>query len=456
MTRNAPQPPTHRVVIVGGGFGGVYAARSLRKAPVDITLIDRRNVHVFSPMLYQAATGAAGLSDVSQPLRSMFRRQRNAQIILGEVNGIDVGRRVVRLSDDTDIGYDSLIIAAGMRSSYFGNDAWQDHAPGLKTLEDAADIRRRVLTALETAEREPDANARHPWMRMVVVGGGPTGVELAGALAELTRVTLRDEFRAIDASSAQVILVEAMDEVLPQWPPSLRTAARRHLEELGVVVRTDTSVVDVDGEHVDLRMDEVVERLDARTVVWAAGVRPSSLGRRLAASIGAAVDRAGRIIVEPDLSVPGHPEVFVVGDLAAVKRLDGGPVPDVAQKSIQSGRHVGRTIAARLRGRNVEPFRYRDLGDLAMVGRFRTVARLPFGNFSGILPWLLWLGVHLYYLNGIQTRMLVAIRWLASTFTGARGSRLITGRYATYGALPPVGALSGTTGSAGMRDRSAA
>ncbi len=386
----------------------------------------------------------------------MFRRQRTARVILGEVTGIDVGRRIVRLSDETDVPYDSLIIAAGMRSSYFGNKGWQDHAPGLKTLEDAADIRRRVLMALETAEREPDPEARRPWMRMVVVGGGPTGVELAGALAELTRVTLRDEFRAIDTRLAQVILVEAVDEVLPQWPHALRKAARRHLEELGVVVRTETSVVDVGAEHVDLRMDQVVERLDARTVVWAAGVRPGALGRQLAAAIGATVDRAGRIVVEPDLSVRGHPDVFVVGDLAAMDRPDGRPVPDVAQKSIQSGRYVGRAIAARLRGRPAEPFRYRDLGDLAMVGRFRTVARLPFGNFAGILPWLLWLGVHIYYLNGIQTRMLVAVRWLASTFTGARGSRLITGRYATYGALPAVGARSTTTEPARERNRSAA
>jgi NADH:ubiquinone reductase (H+-translocating) len=456
MTRHATQPAPHRVVIVGGGFGGVYAARTLRKAPVDVTLIDRRNFHVFSPMLYQAATGAVGLSDVSAPLRSMFRRQRNVRVVLGEVSGIDVTRRSVRLSDDTEVEYDSLIIAAGMRSSYFGNDEWQAHAPGLKTLEDAAEIRRRALMALEAAEREPDPDLRRQWMTMVVVGGGPTGVELAGALAELARVTLAGEFRAIDPRSAHVVLVEAVDEVLPQWPESLRRAARRYLEELGVVVRTGTSVVGVDADHVDLRVDQIVERVDARTVVWAAGVRPGALGRQLATAIGAPVDRAGRIIVEPDLSVPGHPEVFVVGDLAAIVRPDGRPVPDVAQKSIQGGRHVGRTIAARLRDRAASPFRYRDFGDLAMVGRFRTVARMPFGSFEGILPWLLWLGVHIYYLNGMQTRIHVAIRWLASTFAGARGSRLITGRYATHGALPSVGALKATTEPAGVRDRSAA
>ena len=456
MTLDSSQARPHRVVIVGGGFGGVYAARTLRKAPVDITLIDRRNFHVFSPMLYQAATGAVGMSDVSQPLRSMFRRQRNVRVILGEVTGIDVAKRLVTLSDGTSIDYDSLIVAAGMRSSYFGNDAWEEHAPGLKTLEDAAEIRRRVLMAFETAEREPDPDRRREWMTMVVVGGGPTGVELAGALAELARVTLREEFRAIDTRSAHVILVEAVDEVLPQWPETLRAAARRHLEGLGVVVRTGTSVVDVDSDHVELRTGEVVERVDARTTVWAAGVRPGALGRHLATAIGAPVDRAGRVVVEPDLSVPGHPDVFVVGDLAAVARPDGQPVPDVAQKSIQGGRHAGRAVAARLRGRPAPAFRYRVIGDLAMIGRFRVVAKLPLGDFSGILPWLLWLGVHLYYLNGIQTRVIVAIRWLSSLVTGARGSRLINGRYATYAALPPVGALNRTGELAGIRDRSAA
>lgn len=456
MTLNANQPERHRVVIVGGGFGGVYAARTLRHAPADVTLIDRRNFHVFSPMLYQAATGAVAASDVAQPLRAMLRRQRNARVILGEVTGIDVAKRQVRLSDGTDVDYDSLIVAAGMRPSYFGNERWRDHAPGLKTLEDAAEVRRRVLMAFETAEREPDLDRRRPWMTMIVVGGGPTGVELAGALAELARVSLRAEFRAIDTRSAQVVLVEAVDEVLPEWPESLRAAARRQLEELGVVVRTGTSVVDVDADHVDLRMGQVVERVDARTVLWAAGVRPGAFGRQLATAIGAPVDRAGRIVVEPDLSVPGHPEVLVVGDLAAVAQPDGRPVPDVAQKSIQGGRHAGRTIAARLRDRPCRAFRYRDIGDLAMIGRFRTVARLPFGSFAGILPWLLWLGVHLYYLNGIQTRLLVAIRWLSTLLTGARGSRLIAGRYATYGALPPIGTLDGRRELAGVGDRSAA
>jgi NADH:ubiquinone reductase (H+-translocating) len=456
MTANANSAPSrHRVVIVGGGFGGVYAARSLRKAPVDVTLVDRRNFHVFSPMLYQAATGAVAPSDVSQALRGMFRRQRNARVLLGEVTGIDLESRGVELSDGAVLEYDSLVLAIGMRPSYFGNERWRDHAPGLKTVEDAADIRGRVLTALEAAEREPDAERRRAWMTMVVVGAGPTGVEMAGALAELTRVTLRDEFRAIDPRSAHVILVEAADEVLPDWPASLRAAAHEQLEELGVVVRSATSVVDVDADHVDLRMGAVVERIDARTVVWAAGVRPGALGRELVSELEAPVDRSGRIVVEPDLTVPGHPEIFVVGDLAAVARPDGRPVPDVAQKSIQGGRHVGRTIAARLRDRPAAPFRYRDLGDLAMIGRFRVVARLPVASFAGIPAWLLWLGVHIYYLNGIQTRLLVAIRWLASAFTGARGSRLITERYASHGALPPIGALDRQE-APGVEDRRAA
>jgi NADH:quinone reductase (non-electrogenic) len=458
MTPNATanQPQRHRVVIVGGGFGGVYAARALRRAPVDVSLIDRRNFHTFSPMLYQAATGAVAPSDVSQPHRSMLRRQRNARVILGEVTDLDLDAGEVRLSDGTAVGYDSLVVAAGMQPSYFGNERWRTHAPSLKTVEDTAEIRRRVLMAFETAEREPDADERRPWMTMVVVGGGPTGVELAGALAELARVTLRGEFRAIDPSTVRIILVEAVDDVLPGWPDWLRAASRQQLEELGVTVRTGTTVVDIGPEHVELRSGQVTERVEARTVLWAAGVRPGALGRQLATAAGVPVDRAGRIVVEPNLSVAGHPEVFVVGDLAAVATPNGQPVADVAQKAIQGGRHVARAIAARVRGEPTPEFRYRDIGDLAMIGRFRVVARLPYLHFAGIGAWLLWLGVHLYYLNGIQARLLVAVRWLWSLLTGARGSRLIVGKYATYGALPPVGSFDGAGEPAGVGDRSAA
>lgn len=432
----------HRVVIVGGGFGGIYAARSLRRAPVDVVLIDRRNVNVFSPMLYQAATGAVGTSEIARPLRDILRKQRNAQVILGEATGIDAPRREVLLADGSSIAYDSLIVATGSQYAYFGHDEWREHAPSLKSLEDVAEIRRRVLLAFETAERETDPERRSAWLTFVVVGGGATGVELAGAIAELARGTLAGEFRAIDPRDARVVLVEQLDGVLPEYPEDLSAAARRQLEELGVVVRTRTSVVDVESTHVLLRTYDTDEPLDARTVLWAAGVRASTFARRVALALGATTDRRGRIVVEPDLSVPGHPEVFVVGDMAAATRPDGAVVPAVAQGAIQGGRHAARVISARAQGRPSPEFRYRDIGDLAMVGRFRVVARLPVLSFAGAFPWLVWLGVHLYYLSGFQNRLLVGLRWAWNLFTRARGSRLITAPHAAQGSLPRLGALS--------------
>ena len=456
MTAKALEAERHRVVIVGGGFGGVYAARALRRAPVEVVLIDRRNFHTFSPMLYQAATAAVAPSDVSQPLRAMLRRQRNTRVILGEATEIDAALRTVRLSDGTAVDYDSLIVATGTQPSYFGHDEWREHAPGLKTLEDATEIRRRVLVAFEAAEREPDPDLRRAWMTLIVVGGGPTGVELAGALAELARDTLRSEFRAIDPRESRVILVEAVDQILPGWPEFLRASARQELEDLGVEVRTATRVEDVSPTHVDVRADGNVERIETRTALWAAGVRPSAFGRRVARALAAPTDRVGRIVVEPDLSVRGHPEVLVVGDLAAISDDAVEAVPDVAQKGIQGGRHAARVIVERLRGRPAPPFHYRDIGDLAMVGRFRVVARLPFIALTGLAAWLLWLGVHLYYLNGIQTRLVVSVRWAWSLFTSGRGSRLITGAHATYGALPPIGAFQGARELPGVKDRFAA
>ena len=446
----------HRVVIVGGGFGGVHAARALRRAPVDVVLIDRRNFHTFSPMLYQAATGAVAPSEVSQPLRAMLRRQGNARVILGEVTDLDAARRLLHLSDGTSVDYDSLIVATGTQPSYFGHEEWRDHAPGLKTLEDATEMRRRALLAFEAAEREPDPERRRAWMTLVVVGGGPTGVELAGALAELARQTMRSEFRAIDSREARVILVEAVDEILPGWPEFLRAAAREELEQLGVEIRTGTTVQDICPTHVNMRAEGGKVRIESRTAFWAAGVRPSAFGRRVARALGAPTDRIGRIVVEPDLSVRAHPEVFVVGDLAAIAGTDGEPIPDVAQKGIQGGRHAARGIVERLRDRPAPAFRYRDIGDLAMVGRFRVVARLPYMALTGLAAWLLWLGVHLYYLNGIQTRLVVSVRWAWSLFTSGRGSRLITGSHDTYGALPPIGSLEGGDDLPGVRDRSAA
>lgn len=443
-TRRQRQDPDavtpHRVVIVGGGFGGIYAARGLRRAPVEVVLIDRRNVNVFSPMLYQAATGALGASEISRPLRDILRRQRNARVILGEATGIDAQRREVLLSDGSAVPYDSLIVASGSEYAYFGHDEWREHAPSLKTLEDVAEIRRRVLLAFETAEREIDPERRSAWMTFVVVGGGATGVELAGAIAELAHA-LVTEFRAIDPRQTRVVLIEQLERVLPEYPQALSALARRQLEGLKVDVRTGTSLVDVESSHVVIRAAETDERLDARTVLWAAGVRASTFARRVAAALGAATDRKGRIVVEPDLSVPGHPEVLVVGDMAAAVRPGGALVPAVAQGAIQGGRHAARVIAARLRGKPSPEFRYRDIGELAMVGRFRVVARLPLLSFGGTLAWLVWLGVHLYYLRGLQNRLVVSMRWASNLFTGARGSRLITAPHASHGGLPLLGAL---------------
>jgi NADH dehydrogenase len=452
----------HRVVIVGGGFGGfggIQAARGLRRAPVEVALIDRRNVNIFSPMLYQAATGALSAAEISRPIRDILRRQRNARVILGEATGIDSQRREVLLSDGTSVPYDSLIVATGSQYGYFGHDEWRDHAPSLKTLEDVAEIRRRVLLAFETAERETDPARRSAWMTFVVVGGGPTGVELAGAIAELARGTLADEFRGINSRDASVVLVEQLDRVLAEYPKALSTVARQQLEELGVVVRTNTSMVDVESSHVVLHADDADERLEARTVLWAAGVRASTFARTVAATLGAATDRNGRIVVEPDLSVPGHPEVLTVGDIAAVPSPGGALVPAVAQGAIQGGRHAARVISARLQDKRSPEFRYRDIGELAMVGRFRVVARLSFLSFAGALAWLVWLGAHLVYLSGSQNRLLVSLRWVWTLFTGARASRLITGPHASHGSLPRLGVLSDAAPSAALtqtRNRSSA
>ena len=430
----------HHVVIVGGGFGGTYAARALRFAPVNVTLIDRRNFHVFSPMLYQAATGGLAGSEISQPLRGLLRNQRNARVILGEAVGLDAERHAVLLSDGTAIPYDTLVVATGTRHAYpAAEPRWRELAPGLTTLEDAAEVRRRVLLAFESAEREPDPERRRAWTTFIVVGGGPTGVELAGALAELARDTLRREFRSLDPRESRIVLVEMSDRLLTEYPKKLSAAARRQLEQLGVVVRTGTMVSEIEESHVTVATGSISERVAAHTVLWAAGTRPTTFGRRVATDLGATVDRTGRIVVDRDLSVPGHPDVLVIGDLAATPRRDGSAVPAVAQGAIQSGRHVGRVVEARRRGRPAPAYRYRDIGELAMVGRFRTVARLPIAHFSGPIAWLLWLGIHIWYLQGLENRALITVRWLWAVLTGGRGSRLITGAHAAYGALPPIG-----------------
>jgi NADH dehydrogenase len=422
--------PLHRVVIVGGGFGGLYAARELgRDRRVDLTLVDRRNFHLFQPLLYQVATGALSPGDIAQPLRSILRRQRNTTVILGEATGVDLDGRRVLLADGGPIEYDSLIVATGSSHAYFGHDQWAPVAPGLKTIENATEIRRRILIAFEAAEREADPARREAWMTFVIVGGGPTGVELAGAIGEIAHDTLRRDFRSISPPDARIVLVEMVDRVLTSFPMKLSRKATLALERLGVAVRTGTTVVAIDEEGVTLKVGEREERLPARTVLWAAGVRATSFGKALAEAAAPTTDRAGRISVGGDLSMPGHPEVLVVGDLAQMPWRNGQLVPGVAQGAIQSGRHAAKVIRARLDGRTAEPFRYRDKGNLATIGRGKAVADLGrFRQFSGFPAWVLWLVVHILYLIGFANRLVVLVRWAWSFITHGRATRLITGK----------------------------
>jgi NADH dehydrogenase len=434
----SPQQP-RRVVIVGGGFGGLYAARELGKAPeVDVTLVDRRNHHLFQPLLYQVATGALAPGEIAQPLRSIFRKRKNITVLLGEAVGLDAENREVLMSDGGPIPYDSLVVATGARFSYFGHDDWAKVAPGLKSLDDAIGIRRRILIAFEAAEREAVPERREEWMTFVVVGGGPTGVELAGALGEIANDTLKRDFRAINPGDARILLVEAMDRILPTYPPDRSASARRQLERLGATVRTKTKVVGIDDRSVRVGTDAGEERIPARTVLWAAGVQVTSFARAVAKATGAETDRSGRVLVTPELTIPGRPEIFVIGDAAVQPWEKDRPVPGVAQGAIQPGRHAGRTILRRLRGEATPPFRFRDLGDVAVIGRLSGVTNIPWlgplGRTGGFLAWMLWLLIHITYLIGFANRIVVTVRWAWSFFTHGRSSRLITGEPL----LPPI------------------
>jgi len=431
-------PAVHRVVIVGGGFAGLYAAKELGRDPrVDVTLVDRRNFHLFQPLLYQVATGAVSPGDIAQPLRSILRRNANTSVILGEAIGIDLDARQVLLSDGGPIPYDSLIVATGARHAYFGHDDWAPLAPGLKTLEDAIEIRRRILIGFEAAEREADLERRREWLGFVIVGGGPTGVELAGALGEIAHDTLRRDFRTIDSQAARIVLVEALDRLLPTYPERQSRSAARQLERLWVTVRTGTRVIGVDegGVTVQAEVADGVarqERIAARTVLWAAGVRAASFGPKVAEAAGIETDRAGRVPVQPDLTLAGHPEIFVCGDLAICPQLNGRTVPGVCQGGIQTGTYAARLIRRRLDGRTLPAFRYRDRGDVAVIGRLAGVTNIgwlgPLGRQSGLLAWLLWLGIHIFYLIGFANRIVVITRWAWTFLTHGRGTRLITGQ----------------------------
>ncbi|TMA28643.1 MAG: NAD(P)/FAD-dependent oxidoreductase [Deltaproteobacteria bacterium] len=404
--------------MVGGGFGGLYAARALRRAPAAVTLADRSNHHLFQPLLYQVATAALSPANIAVALRRVLRRQRNVSVVMAEAVAVDLRRKRVELQGGA-LDYDYLVLATGATHSYFGHDDWAAHAPGLKTLDDALEIRRRMLLSYEAAERETDPDRREALLTFVVVGGGPTGVELAGALAEIARHVLLRDFRRIDPAAARVVLVEAGPRLLPAFPADLSQAALERLQRMGVQVRLGIAVTGIDGRGVALG----AERIESRCVLWAAGVQASPLAR----SLGVPLDRAGRVPVEPDLSVPGAPEVFAIGDLAAMKMPDGRPVPGVAPAAIQSGRHAARNIRRLLRGEKTEPFRYLDKGSLATIGRAAAVAQIGRLHLSGFIAWVLWLVVHILTLIGFRNRFIVLIEWAVVYLRYERGARLITG-----------------------------
>jgi NADH dehydrogenase len=427
----------NRVVVVGGGFGGLQAVRKLRGAAVDVTLVDRQNFHLFQPLVYQVATGALSAAEVAAPLRSVLRRQANARVLLAEVTGFDLERRQVVLNHLPNgrrgelLGYDTLVVAGGSRYSYFGHDDWRARAPELKSLAGALEIRNRILTAFEAAEVELDDERRQSWLTFVVVGGGPTGVEMAGQIAELARETLRRDFRSVDTRRARVLLVEMADRVLTSFPLSLSHKAECALEKLGVTPLVGHTVVDVSSGSVAIRSATgEIEDVAARTVIWAAGVAASPLAAALASTAGSQVDRAGRLTVTADLTLPDHPEVFAIGDMVRVAQSDGTitALPGLAPVAMQEGRYVARVIRNRLNGRATESFRYVDKGNLATIGRSKAVADVKGVRIGGFPAWVTWLVVHLFYLIGFQNRLLVVTRWTFSFVTRGRGARLIGDR----------------------------
>jgi NADH dehydrogenase len=415
----------HKVVIIGGGFGGLEAAKALGKIPVEVTLLDRRNYFLFQPLLYQVATGGLSPADIAHPLRRVLRKYGNVKVYQDEVTEIEPAARIVRTRRG-EYPWDTLIVAAGSTVSYYGNEMWRPFAPGLKGIEEALEIRNRVLRAFEEAEKERDPEARRAWLSFVIVGGGPTGVELAGTLGEIARDTLRGDFRNIRPEEARIFLLELAPRVLPSFPEDLSEAAELSLLRLGVRSLTGVRVTAVDSEGVEFERDGQRGRLSARTVIWAAGVQGHSLARLLHEKAGAELDRAGRVRVSPDCSLPTHPEIFVIGDMASYPDGKGGTLPALAPVAMQQGRYVARVIADRLAGRASPPFRYRDKGVLATIGRHHAVAQFGRTRFRGVLAWLLWLFVHLIYLIGFQNRILVLIQWAFHYFSYNRGARIIT------------------------------
>ncbi len=419
----------HRIAIIGGGFAGLNAAKALKHEDVEVTLLDRRNFHLFQPLLYQVATGALSPGEIAAPLRYILNRQKNTRVLLGEVEDLDPVKRELKLKDGSTVPYDSLLIAAGAAHSYFGHPEWAMLAPGLKTVEDATEMRARILLAFERAENAADPAEREANLTFVVVGGGPTGVELAGALGEISRDALKKDFRHINPANSKIFLIEGEPRLLPPWPPQLSRAAEKALTRLKVETRCGSRVTDIDANGVTVKTGEKTTRIATRTVLWAAGVQASPLGKMLEQRVGAKLDKAGRVLVEPDLSVAGHPEILVAGDLAGLMQ-DGKPLPGVAPAAIQMGKYAAGLIVARLKNEQTKPFRYHDKGSLATIGRNEAVAEIGPLKFSGTLAWLTWLFVHILYIVGFQNRLLIALQWGFGYFTHNRGARLITGQYA--------------------------
>ena len=416
----------HRVVILGAGFGGLYAAKALKNAPVQVTVLDRRNFHLFQPLLYQVATGALSPGEIASPLRSVLRRQKNTQVLLGEATDLDAEHHRLVLDDGQTVEYDSLIVATGSADSYFGHDDWRRNAPGLKSIEEATEIRHKILYAFEAAEREHDPQKQREWLTFVIVGAGPTGVELAGALAEIAHDTLRHDFRSIHPQDARIFLLEGTPRILPSYPEDLSAKAKASLIKLRVTPQTGVFVTDIDDGGVAVKTPTGNERISARTVIWAAGVRPSPFADVLERRAGAPRDKRGQVVVNGDCSLPAHPEIFVIGDLAYIEQ-DGKPLPGVAPVAMQQGEYVAKLIRERLRGGTLPPFRHRDKGSLAVIGRASAVAQIGSLHMSGLLAWLTWLFVHLMYLVEFSNRVLVFIQWGFLYLTFNRGARLITG-----------------------------
>ena len=414
-----------KVVIVGGGFGGLYTAKALKQSSVQVTLIDKRNFHLFQPLLYQVATGGLSPSDIASPLRLILRQHKNVQVLLNSVVDLKPKDKQIILDDDKSISYDILILATGSTHHYFGNDQWENHAPGLSTVEDALEIRNRVFGAFEAAEKENDPIKRQAWLTFVIVGGGPTGVELAGAVAEIVNSSMKGNFNNFTPKDAKIILIEGLERVLPPYPTELSSKAEQELCNLGVTIHTQSMVTSISENNIVLRKGEKYEQITSHTILWAAGVKASSIGKKLAEKTGAQIDRAGRVIVEPDLSIIGFPDIFVIGDLSSFSHQNNKPLPGIAPVAMQQAKYVAKLIQKQLKGESLPSFVYKDYGSMAVIGKNKAVADFKFIKLSGFLAWFIWIWVHIYYLIEFDNKLVVLIQWIWNYFTQGRGSSVI-------------------------------